>query len=378
MTNEELVRKYQSGNQEALEELIKKNHRLVYSIALKYSFNGRNEIEDLVQEGFIGLLRAADMYDQSAGASFGTYVFQWIRQSIHRSIGRTRSVRIPQYKRDEIIRLKKTIEVLTQRIDRFPTTGEISSFTGIQESKVIELLILSYEIESLDREIEADGSVGTLLQTLSSADPQPDELTSEKLWRREVCDTIKQILSEDDRELIFKFYGFTGIDYTTTDLSDAKGVSVQAISQKIRRSMATLRKNQKLRSLSNEYIPSTNLYCGGHDPVLRNVIQRETRRNILSEFTRQSFYEWYQQLKSKIDHGSGADRSDEGTFEFVESVFEILNQKYNNESILCLRARDDIPEEDIRITYNDADYIAQELQEIKIMKKLLMGYGIKI
>lgn len=135
----DLGKKISEGDQEALDTLVCSNLRLVVAVAKKYRGRGLDFL-DLIQEGNLGLIKAAEKYDYTRGFRFSTYATWWIKQSISRAItNQSRTVRLPSHIFEELVRLNKTKNKLAKKLNREPTREELISHTGM-DNKLIDLL----------------------------------------------------------------------------------------------------------------------------------------------------------------------------------------------------------------------------------------------
>src|SRR6056297_4365887 len=152
----ELSRKIEKGDEEARKQLIEANLRLVVKIAKAYVSNDVGLL-DLVQEGNLGLLKAASKYDHRKKVRFSTYASWWIKQSITRALSnKRRSIRLPHRKEDALRRIQRTFNVLSQRLMRTPTVEEVGEEVGLKPEEVTEILNISTAVVSLDSDLNED------------------------------------------------------------------------------------------------------------------------------------------------------------------------------------------------------------------------------
>lgn len=163
---QELAKRIEDGDESAKNILVEHNLRLVISIAKRYRGCGLSFL-DLIQEGNVGLIKAADKYDVSKGFRFSTYATYWIRQSISRALGdQSRTIRIPANVVELLSKIKKVSNEMSQELMRKPTDEEIAERLGVELEKVQTALDMSQATSSLDTPVDDDGEtcVGDLLE----------------------------------------------------------------------------------------------------------------------------------------------------------------------------------------------------------------------
>lgn len=184
----ELSQKVLAGDKDAATKLVESNLLLVVSIAKKYHGCGL-PLLDLIQEGNLGLMKAAQRYDGSKGFRFSTYATYWIRQSISRALGETgRTIRIPANMIDLLNKVKRAIEDLSKVNGCMPTETEISEHLDIELDRVQAVLDIAAVTMSLDVPVDEDGEVsfGDLV-----ADPDSDSIMADL-----IIETNKQIVND--------------------------------------------------------------------------------------------------------------------------------------------------------------------------------------
>ena len=151
----DLAKKIRGGDQDALQELVKRNLRFVISVAKKYQNRGLPLI-DLIGEGNVGLLTAARKFDPDQGVKFISYAVWWIRQAILSALARQgRTVRVPLNRTADLSRIIKASEILRQKMRREPTPEELSQLTGLSVDVVQSLAAKGYAVTPVSDELRA-------------------------------------------------------------------------------------------------------------------------------------------------------------------------------------------------------------------------------
>src|SRR5690242_11627698 len=186
----QLARKIRAGDQDALQELVKRNLRFVISVAKKYQNRGLPLI-DLIGEGNVGLLTAARKFDPDQGVKFISYAVWWIRQAILSSLARQgRTVRVPLNRTADLSRIIKASEILRQKLRREPTPEELSQLTGLSVDVVQSLAALNTGDVRLDAPMDPEGDRSLIERFV--ADEMPD--TEEEAMNRFLTDEIELAL----------------------------------------------------------------------------------------------------------------------------------------------------------------------------------------
>lgn len=211
MSNEEFLKHFKNIKQifneftEAKNKMIESNLKLVISIAKKYTGRGLT-LEDLIQEGNIGLMKAVDKFEYKKDFKFSTYATWWIKQSINRAISeQSKTIRIPVHVIDNITKINKIYRELYENSEKEPDLEQISSTLNISRDKIADFLAISKEPISIDISVRDDDSLlREFIEDINSPNPYEEALHNDLKF---LIKNLFKILSHKEKEILMKRYG---------------------------------------------------------------------------------------------------------------------------------------------------------------------------
>ena len=235
----------------AREHLITANSRLVISVAKKYMGRGVPFL-DLIQEGNIGLIRAAKKFDYRRGHKFSTYATWWIRQAVTRAIAdQGRTIRVPVHMGDQINRLLRTSHQLTQMFGRDPTTEELAESLGVTPKKVENMIQVARRPISLETptDEEEDSILSDFIKDNDS--PAPTDIVTHSLLREQLRDVLHSLPPREVRILQLRYGLHDGQSYTLEEVGRKMGVTRERVRQIEAQALSRLRHPSHRRVLAD-------------------------------------------------------------------------------------------------------------------------------
>jgi RNA polymerase primary sigma factor len=246
----ELAKRIERGDLAAKDHLVKANLRLVVSIARKYRNTGELSLLDLIQEGILGLIRAAEKFDWRKGFRFSTYATLWIRQAIQRGLAdRGRTIRLPANVAQRERTIARVERELAAKMGHDPTDDEVAEAAGLTPEQVAELRDVSRVVTSLERPV-GDEDATALGQLLPSDGPSPDEEVEISLRQDLVRRTLAE-LPPQHRRVIELRYGLNGHEEPLglAQVGRELGVSASRVRQLEQDALRRLALRNELRAL---------------------------------------------------------------------------------------------------------------------------------
>jgi RNA polymerase primary sigma factor len=245
----ELAQRIKAGDQIALDRLVRANLRFVVSVAKQYQNQGLS-LQDLINEGNLGLVKAAQRFDETRGFKFISYAVWWIRQSILQAVAeQARIIRLPMNQVGALAKVKKAIAALEQKLERRPTLKEISDEVGMPEEKVEQLLSLNSRAMSTDAPLDDEDDANFLDVYVAEDEVQTDSAVEQESTSRAIRNSL-DMLTEKERTIVCMYFG----------LGTTREYSLEEIAMKLDISRERTRqiRDRALKKLKSE--PNSPLY----------------------------------------------------------------------------------------------------------------------
>ena len=244
----ELAQRIKKGDKIALEKLTRANLRFVVSVAKQYQNNGLS-LSDLINEGNLGLIKAAEKFDPTKGFKFISYAVWWIRQSVIQAIAEhSRIVRLPLNQVGSLNKINKAFSIFEQEFERAPSDEELAKVLDIPTEKINDTLKASNKPFSVDAPFE-EGEDGSLLDVLVDKEsPGTDKKMLKESLLREIERALNTI-NEREKEVIKFFYGIDVPEMTIEEIANRLKLTRERVRQIKEKGLRRLRYTQRCRIL---------------------------------------------------------------------------------------------------------------------------------
>ena len=226
----ELAQKIRKGDHKALEKLTKANLRFVVSVAKQYQNQGLS-LPDLINEGNLGLIKAAEKFDETRGFKFISYAVWWIRQSILQALAeQSRIVRLPLNQVGSLNKINKALSKFEQENERLPSSEELSEMIDLPKDKIADTLRVSGRHVSVDAPF-VEGEDNSLLDILPNEDsPSADKGLVNESLRTEI-ERVLYTLAPREREIVKSFFGIGTQEMTLEEIGERFGLTRERVRQ---------------------------------------------------------------------------------------------------------------------------------------------------
>jgi len=246
-----IARKVRTGDEEAMQELVKRNLRFVISVAKKYQNRGL-ALTDLIGEGNVGLLTAARKFDPDQGVKFISYAVWWIRQAILAALARHgRTVRVPLNRTADLSRIIRTAESLRQEFGREPTPEEIAKTVGLALDVVQSLAALNTVDVRLDAPLDPEGDRSMIERFIVDEQSNAKEQAMDQFLSEEIERALRTLPPRDARVLRLYFGLDGGREHTLEEIGGMLGVTRERVRQLRDRALKRLREGDVGRALGS-------------------------------------------------------------------------------------------------------------------------------
>ena len=242
------------AGERARDRLVSANLRFVVSVAKQYQHQGIS-LTDLINEGNVGLVKAAEKFDETRGFKFISYAVWWIRQSIMEALAvKSRIVRVPLNQVGIAGKVNRATEQFLQEHGRVPSSHELATMTGIDEDLVISAFEANGRSTSIDAPISEDDD-NSLADTLSSddADSRSDSSLDRESMNLFINDLLKEVLNDRERRIITESFGIGRMEKSLEEIADEMGMTRERIRQVKEKALRKIR-NSKYAVTLRQYL----------------------------------------------------------------------------------------------------------------------------
>ena len=244
----ELAQKIKKGDRRALERLTRANLRFVVSVAKQYQNQGLS-LPDLINEGNVGLIKAAEKFDETRGFKFISYAVWWIRQSILQAIAeQSRIVRLPLNQVGSVNKINRELNKFEQEHERRPSVDEIADRIDLPEDKIEEAMKVNNRHVSMDAPF-VDGEDNSLLDVLADNDmPMADKALVQESLRKEI-DRAIELINDREQKVVRAFFGIGSPEMTLEEIGEKYNLTRERVRQIKEKAIRRLRHNTKNKLL---------------------------------------------------------------------------------------------------------------------------------
>ncbi len=247
----QIIRKGGRAGERAKNRLVEANLRFVVSVAKQYQHQGLT-LTDLIDEGNIGLIKAAERFDETRGFKFISYAVWWVRQSILQAIAeQSRIVRLPLNQVGSLNKVNQEINKFEQENLRKPSVQEISDRTGVDEDKIAQSMMASGHHVSIDAPFGSDDDDNAMVDVMSSGeDSRTDKGVDHESMAQELRAVLGKVLKERERKILCACYGIGETEKGLEEIGDKMGLTRERVRQIREKSITKLRESGNIKILA--------------------------------------------------------------------------------------------------------------------------------
>ena len=247
----QIIRKGGRAGERAKNRLVEANLRFVVSVAKQYQHQGLT-LTDLIDEGNIGLIKAAERFDETRGFKFISYAVWWVRQSILQAIAeQSRIVRLPLNQVGSLNKVNLVIIMFEQENLRKPSVQEISDRTGVDEDKIAQSMMASGHHVSIDAPFGSDDDDNAMVDVMSSGDDsRTDKGVDHESMAQELRAVLGKVLKERERKILCACYGIGETEKGLEEIGDKMGLTRERVRQIREKSITKLRESGNIKILA--------------------------------------------------------------------------------------------------------------------------------
>lgn len=246
----EIGKRMEAGDDGARDELVSANLRLVVSVVKRYVRGSGMSFLDLIQEGNMGLIRAAERFDYSKGYKFSTYATWWIRQAVTRAISdQSKTIRIPVHMRELMNQMRRVMRTFHTENGREPNAGEIAGMMGINEQKTKDVLIYFHDTISLEMPLGENGDACLVDFLQDDSMPEQFKTAEYDMLREELKEVLSTLTDREQNILRMRFGFYNDRIWTLEEVGKVYHVTRERIRQIESKAIRRLRCRKSVRKL---------------------------------------------------------------------------------------------------------------------------------